>query len=495
MQRRSCVSKQGASKTSLLAALGSLALATGVLNAYEFNAGGRKFNLEAFANQSASIGFNNSKIDEKTGTFPTERYATITGYLGLNMNLLPEKTTGHSLTAKIGGMVGGVLYDGTKSKPGGSIITDIFGDHSGFMDGYQFLSDDENFIMKNGDKKIAHNYVWSDIYIDYKYKDYFGFKGGRYQSSMGYRSGRTQGFEVFGGTKDLRVLWFSSFGRAFATGSYIKDWYAARTTYSGEYTKNSKGGWDRHGVPVYLGTHAVQVNYQWQKLSLEGFFYFSPKIFNAPGFRVAWDTDPNFSNRGFRSQTELLTFFPVYYPWMVINSEGQRKYKFGTPITQTGQSFAIKQRFDLNEFYLVGTFYKSFQNPNTYIGNMGNPVGVEFGGNSAWAGLDGPAIEADAVTGNLGYGGSHFKQTFNWQMVWQWTSAKVADAGRVSLFLEYNFNKFLSANVTIAYFGINTHKGYQENVNVSACVPSQERACKGGYQDRSALTTALVATF
>ncbi|WP_104751663.1 outer membrane family protein [Helicobacter baculiformis] len=477
----------------------SLAFVTGALQSYEFKLGG-------FADQSAFIGFNNSKINREKGIYPTERYATITGYLGLDMDLLPKNTKDHSLKAKIGGIVGGVLYDGTKSKQGGSIISDIFGDYNGFMGGYKFLSDDENFIVSNGDKTITRNYTWSDIYIDYQYKQYFGFKGWRYKSSMAYQTGHTQGFEVYGGFKDFRLTWFSSFGRAFATGSYIKDWYAPRTTYYGNYTKNAQGGWDSHGAQTFLGTHALQVNYQRHKLSLEGFFYFSPKIYNAPGFKVAWDSNPNFTNRGFRSQTSILAFFPIYYPWMVINSSGGHIYQYGRPVTQNGQSLAIKQRFDFNEFYLVGTFLKNFKNPNYKIGNMGNPAGVEFGSDSAWVGIKGPAITGDAVTGNIGYGGSHFKDKFVWQMQWQWTSAPVAYAARVGVLFQYTFNKILSATVDLSYYGIHTRKGYQPDISTQACIAGQNTnpekpsegyimTCQGGYQDRSSLTTSLVATF
>ncbi|WP_121021360.1 outer membrane family protein [Helicobacter vulpis] len=471
-------------KPSLLTFFGSLALAAGALQGFSYK-------LAGFANQAASIGFNNSKINRDKGIYPTERYATITGYLGLEVGLLPKDTKDHTLNFKIGGIVGGVLYDGTKYKQGGSIISDIFGGYSGFMGGYKFLSDDENTLTEADQKRLTHNYVWSDIFLNYQYKQYFGIKLGRYKSSMEYRSGQTQGFEVFGGTRDLRVTWFSSFGRAFAAGSFIHDWFAARTTRYGNYTKNAQGGWDAHGAQTLLGTHALQVNYQRHKLLLEGFFYFSPKIFNAPGFKVAWDTNPNFVKRGFRSQTSVLVFLPVYYPWMVINSSGGHIYRYATPVTRTGQSLAIKQRFDFNEFYLVGTFLKNFQNPNTYIGNMGNPAGVAFGSNSAWEGLNGPSITADAVTGNIGYGGTHFKKKFIWQMQWQWSSAPIAYAARVGVFFQYTFNKIISASVDLTYFGVHMNKGYRADVNDGPCTGY----CKGGYQDRSSLTTNLIATF
>ncbi|WP_120944950.1 MULTISPECIES: outer membrane family protein [Helicobacter] len=475
--------KQPPPRTSLLVLLGSLALATGSLQGFSYKIGG-------FADQSATIGFNNNKMDRAKGIYPTPTYATITGYLNLKLDLTP-KNSPHQTLIQVGGMVGGVLYDGTRFLPGGSVVHDYFGYYNGFMGGYVNILDDDDLPTKNAKfAKAVRNYVFSEAFIEYKYKDYFGFKGGRYKSRMSYRSAQTQGFEVYGGTKDFRLMWFSSFGRAFAYGSFIMDWYAARPTYTGNYTKNAQGGWDKHGAPVLLGTHAVQVNYQWNKLLMEGFFYFSPKIFNAPGVKLTWDTNPNFSRRGFRSQTELLLFFPTYYPWVVFNSKGARNYSYDTPATQSGQSLAIKQRFDFNEFFIAGTFYKNFQNPNFKVGNMGNPVGVLLGGNSLYAGGSGTAMKADAVTGNFGYGGRHFKDTFSWEMQWQWSSAPVSYEGRVTLRLGYTFNKILSGAITLAYYGIHTNKGYQAGLN-GLCTTG----CQGGYQDRSDLTTNLIATF
>ncbi|WP_104749085.1 outer membrane family protein [Helicobacter cynogastricus] len=483
------------SGVSLMIFAGSLALSAGSLDAFSYKLGG-------FADQSAFIGFNNSKIDRTKGIYPTQRYATIAGYLGLDLDFSP-KDSPHTIKTKIGGIVGGVLYDGTKNSIEGSAVNDFFGYYNGFWDGDLNLLDtdvDPAFISHN--KKINNAmlnnnnryYVFSDAYIEYNYKNYFGFKGGRYKSGMEYRSGWTQGFEVYGGGKDFRLTWFSSWGRAFAYGSYIQDWYAARPTMSGNYTKNAQGGWDAHGHEILLGTHAVQFNYSRHKLQLEGFFYFSPKIFNAPGFKVVWDSNPNFAGRGFRSQTTLLAFFPIYYPWMLVNSKGARKYAFNTPTTHTGQSLAIKQRFDFDEFFVVGTFFKNFQNPNYKVGNMGNPAGVLSGGNSIYAGGYGTALKADAVTGNFGYGGKHFKDTFTWEMQWQWSSAPVSYDGRVTLLLGYTFNKILSATITLAYFGMHTNKGYQAGWN-KPCVSSPTLYCGGGYQDRSSLTTSLVATF
>ncbi len=279
MQDGSC--GQTTSRVSAVVFVGSLALGAGSLDAFALSNTYKDifaYKLGGFADQSAFIGFNNSKIDRAKGIYPTQRYATIVGYLGLDLNFLP-KSPSHKIKVKFGGAVGGVLYDGTKNSSEGSVVNDFFGYYNGFMGGYVNILDDDSIPVQNAKyNKATRNYVFSDAYIEYDYKNHFGFKGGRYKSKMEYRGGWTQGFEVYGGGRDFRLTWFSSWGRAFAYGSYIQDWYAARPTFSGNYTKNSSGGYDKHGYPILLGTHALQLNYSRHKFQLEGFFTFPPKF-------------------------------------------------------------------------------------------------------------------------------------------------------------------------------------------------------------------------
>ncbi|CRF41691.1 outer membrane family protein [Helicobacter ailurogastricus] len=454
------------------------------------------YKLSGFANQASTIGFNEAPINKSKGIYPMQQYATIAGYLSLGFSLLPKdlEKKGHSLKGLVGGMVGGVLFDGTKRFSGGSVVYQRFAFYDGFYGGGADVLQSDSTPVKNSKlSNFSHFYVFSDAYLDYKYKDYFGIKAGRYNSTAAYESGQTEGFEVFGQYKKVRLWWFSSFGRAYATGPLMRDWYAPRVVYSGDYTKNAQGGYTHHGHPVSLGTHAVQLTYKKHHLLVEGFYYFSPKMFNDPGFKIGWDSDPNFSGQGFRSNTILIAMFAFYPPWMIINSKGAAIYRYDNPVGANGQSLVIRQRFDINQFYVIGTFYKNFGNANAWVGNTGNPAGVEFYGNSTWAGYLGTALKADSVTGAIAYGGIHFKRKFTWNMTWQWSSAPVSYEGRFILALGYQFTPFLKALVNIAYYGVHTNEGYQAGLN-AYCNPHLTY-CGGGYQDRSALYTQLIATF
>nr|SFZ73091.1 OMP378 [Helicobacter salomonis] len=452
------------------------------------------YKLSGFANQAATLGFNQHAIEKNKGIYPMQQYATIAGYLALKFNLLSKNLGKHSLKGRIGGMVGGILYDGTRKFYGGSVVYQNFAYYNGYLGGAADVVQSDDVWVKNRKlRNFSHFYVFSDAHLEYNYQDQFGIKIGRYLSRAYYKSGQTQGFEVYGQIQHVRLWWFSSWGRAYATGALLRDWYASRVVYSGGYHKNAQGGYTPSGHKIAYGTHAMQLTYEQHHLVIEGFFYFSPKMFNAPGLRMGWDSDPNFNGKGWRSNTQITLFLPFYYPWMVYNEHGGVIYRYDNPATANGQSLTIRQRFDINQFYILGTFYKNFRNSNAWIGNTGNPAGVEFYGNSLWAGYAGTALKANAITGALVYGGTHFKKKLAWRMTWQWSSAPVSYEGRVALSLSYQFTPNLKGLMDLTYYGIHTNKGYQAGLN-AYCNP-QITYCGGGYQDRSALYTQLIASF
>ncbi len=61
---------------------------------------------------------------------------------------------------------------------------------------------------------------------------------------------------------------------------------------------------------------------------------------------------------------------------------------------------------------------------------------------------------------------------------------------RAMISLGYKFNEYLSGSVDLAYYGVHTNKGFKPGKN--GPVPKDFPAL---YSDRSALYTALVASF
>ncbi|WP_265101288.1 outer membrane family protein [Helicobacter cetorum] len=447
------------------------------------------YQFSGFVTQASNIGFNQHKINRAKGIYPTPQYATISGYLGTNFHLI--KNDKHILKGAVGGMIGSIFYDGTKKFEDGSVAYDLFGFYEGFLGEKDNVLETDTLEIENFKKnQNVHNYVLSDAFLEYRYKNLFGFKAGRYQSSALFKSAWTQGFEAFIQHKDFRLWWFSSFGRAFAYGAFLMDWYAARKTYSKGYVKNSQGGYTPKGHKTTLGVHALQATYKWRSLFIEGFFYFSPQTFNAPGFKLEYNTSPNFSAVGFRSKTTLIALFPIYYPWMLVEENGTPVYENDTKATQNGQTLSIQQRFDYNQFYTSLTLYKVFQNANTWIGKMGNPTEVLLGGNSIYAGYWGTGIKANAITIALAVGGIHLNKKFSWNFIAQYSSAPVSYEARAVLSLFYTITPYLKASVELIYYGIHTNKGYKAGANEA--IASDFPAL---YSDRSGVKTNLVMEF
>ncbi|WP_104640417.1 outer membrane family protein [Helicobacter bizzozeronii] len=483
----------------------ALAALTGGLEAFEYKLGG-------WAESFSKIGFNNSKIDESKNIYPTETFVTVVGQGRIDFSLLPKKLEGHSLKGSIGGTVGGVAYDGTKHLPGGTQIFNYIGYYNGFM-GNRFLDPD---ISKN-----TRTYVFNEGWLGYTYKHIFGIKAGRYESEADYMSGYTQGFDTFVRFKDkhhatYKLSWFSSWGRAFAYGEWLYDYYSPRSAYTtpnGVQCTECPSG--KQGKLVNYGIHALSFAYtrDFQKLgsafSISHFYYFAPKTYNTIGVDLKYDTNPKFDGVGFRSQTRAVALFPIYYDRLVYTTNSQTgtinygdfAYRYGTKMSKTGQSLLIRQRFDMNEFNFGGAFYKVWQNANSFIGTTGNPLGIDFWTNSVYdVGQSlSNVVGTDAVSGWIFGGGVHKK--WLWGILMRWTSALKANEGSSAVNVGYKFTQALKAEVKLEYYGLIMHKGYLEGVWGNPVAYAKANGISNSvlysrrYSDRSHLMVTITAQF
>ena len=105
----------------------------------------------------------------------------------------------------------------------------------------------------------GRNYILHNAYIDFQ-SDYFNLKGGRYESGIDYFSGYTQGFNAdihfnVAPNDDLKIWWFSSWGRAFAYSQWFLDFYAPKTSKS------------KNGKLVNTGIHSGGIDYAHNSIS------------------------------------------------------------------------------------------------------------------------------------------------------------------------------------------------------------------------------------
>ncbi len=74
------------------------------------------YKFSGVAESFSKVGFNHSKLNSKEGIFPTATYVTATIKLQVDSNLLPKNIEKHSLKIGVGGILGALAYDSTKTR-------------------------------------------------------------------------------------------------------------------------------------------------------------------------------------------------------------------------------------------------------------------------------------------------------------------------------------------------------------------------------------------
>lgn len=405
--------------------------------------------LEAFGKG----GFNNQAIDADKGVYPTDSFLNVVGSLGFDGNLLPKDTENQSLKYGFNVTGGSMILDSTsKGFPLGpdSVNNEYVGNWAGY---------NQNLGPKDGTNR--HLYVVNNAYLDYTYGDFdtspfsFQFKGGRYLSSAEYMSGYTQGFEAamkfkFSDSQSLKLWWYSSYGRAFAFGQWLIDFYSPQGYMTGADGKS--------GQFANYGIHAFKAIYSFGGLDITPYIYFSPGTYTAPAFRVEYDTNKGFDGTGFRSRTFANILLPIYGDDTWVG-----KYRWGSIVDKYTQSLLIQQQFDYNNYNFGLGLYKNFGHANARIGTTGNPWMIDFWTASSYdiGRSISDMIGKDAITPYLFVGGTHFANKLWWQILGRWTDAERSQEHSVALNLKYQIDERLSIGGKIEYFSDTTKAGYK----------------------------------
>ncbi|TSA83784.1 outer membrane family protein [Helicobacter mehlei] len=432
--------------------------------------GAFKYKLSGSAESVSKIGFNHSPINSAKGIFPTESFVTMTLKLQADATLLNKN--GHKITTGIGGSVGQLAYDSTKNLIDQS-TGQVYGSKLYYYIGrwWDFLG---NAPWKKSNilsTKNAKPYVLYNLFLQYDYKGIFTFIGGRYLAKTTFVSGYTEGFEVsYKFLSYFRFRWFSSFGRALATGEFIRPWYAPITTTN------------KKGEDVDLGIHAVGINYDTRYFSLVPFVYFSPNTYTTPGFKLHYNSNATFDGIGFKSLTEMTVIFPIYSAHLA-----DTWYR-GMQLGKGGVSIYICQRFDWNQFNFGGGYYQNIRNANAKMGWYGNPIGIDYRDASIYGGLMDNMLSPDAITGFI-FGGGVYRKFF-WGMLGKLTFSPRANEQSVALNLGFKWSRYVSSDVKIEYHEVYTHKGY----NIAQWYV-RDYSVGATAQDRSYLMTSIKAQF
>ncbi|WP_199764582.1 outer membrane family protein [Helicobacter bizzozeronii] len=492
----------------LLAQLGSL-------HALDYKLSGE---LDLFS----KVGFNNSPLNSKLGIYPTESFSSVTGNVYFNVGLLPKHVADHKLRFGIGGEVGGVIYDGTKLRIDhghddqrfGSVIYNFIGGWHGYFFnkywGASYAGTSQSASLH------ARPYVLDNAYLDYNYKDVFGFKLGRYTANIDLMSGSNQGWELYyKPTKNLKLWWWSSYGRGLAFNSWIYEFYAVVP-----YLK-------KDGQYINYGWHGTSATYDYKNLSTEFYYYFSPKTYNAPGIKLSYDTNKNFKQVGFRSQSLIMLTVPIYYSGWYNPKTGLYSIwdaaSHGSAVGKYGVTLNLRQIFRWNRFtYIIG-LYNTFGNSDAYLGAHTMPMGnntsyvndiygmvaYDFWDNTVYDGIADAATNANTTT-IYGSVGSVYKK-FAWSIFGRVSNANKDFKGHrgrsneysAALSLDYAFTRSLFFHVKVEYYGVQMHRGYLAGLPgltalpTFSCSPGNTNCSvpKANYQDRSHLMANLTLKF
>ncbi|RDU53785.1 outer membrane family protein [Helicobacter sp. MIT 01-3238] len=407
----------------------------------------------------SKIGFNNQSIDANLGKYPTDSFSAMVGSFGLKSELKSQIQT---LKAGLSVTAGALVYDSSsESYPGGtgSVMDEYIGMWRGFDTG--------------GNVSKRHYYVVNNAYLDYELKlgakSGFYLKGGRYESSAEYMSGYTQGFEVGLNLSNLKLWWFSSYGRAFAYGQWLVDFYAPRGYYNTDANGNNVGKF------IHNGIHAFKATYSFLGLDIIPAVYFSKGTYIAPIIEARYDTKRDFDGKGFRSQTTVHFMNPLHESRVVGN------YRYGDLVGKEAQTLYIKQRFDINQYNFGLGLYKNFGNANAYIGTIGNPLSLDLWTTTAYdLGRNiSDMIGKDAITPFVFVGGKHFDNKFSWNFISRYSDSKRSEEASIAGSLSYALGGGLSVGVKLEWLRDTTKAGYRVGSNGSGSINSVAGASSG----------------
>lgn len=388
----------------------------------------------------SKIGFNNQSIDNNLGKYPTDSFSAMVGSFGLKSELKSQIQT---LKAGLSVTAGALVYDSSsKPYPGG--VGSVMNEYIGMWEGFD--SQGKSSVKR-------HYYVVNNAYLDYELKlgakSGFYLKGGRYESSAEYMSGYTQGFEVGLNLGNLKLWWFSSYGRAFAYGQWLVDFYAPR------------GYVDSGGKFIHNGIHAFKATYSFLGLDIIPAVYFSKGTYIAPIIEARYDTKRDFDGKGFRSQTTVHFMNPLHESRVVGN------YRYGDLVGKEAQTLYIKQRFDINQYNFGLGLYKNFGNANAYIGTIGNPLSLDLWTTTAYdLGRNiSDMIGKDAITPFVFVGGKHFDNRFSWNLISRYSDSRRSEEASIAGSLSYVLGGGLSVGVKLEWLRDTTKAGYRVGSN------------------------------
>lgn len=392
-------------------------------------------------------GFNDSKIDLEKGIVPTEGFTSILGKVDTIYDFKAFIHNDAIKVFKIGLGVGGngLVWDTTKTDGQPGVYPNGSGENRLYIGAF------------HGNGKVGgkaggeRHYMLHNAFIDFQ-SEYFNFQGGRYESGMDYHSGYTQGFNAdlhfkTAPNDELKIWWFSSWGRALAESRWFLDFYAP--------TKDTKN----------TGIHSGGLDYAHNSLAIDDgmkrgasvilrpWVQFYAGVFSAYGGKL--DYEQHFGN-GYGVSATLQGYALSVFDTTLPNATDEKVDKF------SGNINAILKAYMFDYSLRLGV-YKNFGSAGAHIGTYGNPLGID-----QWTGsvYDNGALNdissRDALSVYLSGGGAHAFEagTFGWEILGRYTKSPRSDEASVALLLNQSFKNGFILGLKLEWLNDSTKAGY-----------------------------------
>lgn len=453
------------------------------------------FTFDGSLGTFVKAGFNNVSINKATGQYPTESFGTIFGQFNTNYNFLAFINTDVLTRFKVGlgASAAGFILD-TTLKDGapfaGNGLSNGSGANNNYVGGWLGYYLDSNGVgYPYGDNRY---FILQNAYLDIETKigdglafghDIFlAFKGGRYESGIEYYSGYNQGFNIdvhFGyGDKDknpdnnIKLWWFSSWGRALAYSEWFLDFWAVKQTII-------------NGKPVNYGIHAAGIDINFggieesqsgyptgYKLLLRPFVYFYPGLYESYGLKAIYE---NQYGNGFGIKATLQGYFLNVARASTRHGNGAGGSRYNEYVDSNAVNInAILQVFFYNYNARVG-IYKNFGSANSHFGTYGNPMGFDFWTASVYdigASIS-DVINRNAITGYFSGGGKYDLKygTLSWDILARITRSPRSDEESIAFTISHAFKNNISLGLKAEWYRDTTHAGYSIGTSISDSQP------------------------
>ncbi|MCE3039638.1 outer membrane family protein [Helicobacter anatolicus] len=392
----------------------------------------------------SKFGFNHSPIDYAKGTYPTESFGTI--YSAINYNKMLDN--GFSFGASFA--FGGLIFDDTKNNPDtkGGLAYKYVGYNSGFLGNIKATpSNTQNYFIK-------------DLYFGYK-NDSFSIQIGRFLlKSTEWLTGRHAAIEMH--------------YKKGITDNYITV-SEKKSSYGGKWLKTYRFINGTKMPAVIIGSKITPKNFL-----IHTYLQFQLTRYIAPGIHLGYKK--NISQK-LSSHTDFYILAPFHF------QEGRNKlssydtgdapiigmidpknpYLYGYQGRKAGKGgvvLTLKQSFDISsetmgEHNLGFQLYGTINNPNAFVGNNGNPIGIDAKDNTIY----------DRGTANNGlFDPDSFSAIFFWakkgekytiKVLNRTTTSRRVFEESLSIGTTYNIAKNLNIGINLTIFEVYTHKNYK----------------------------------